>query len=46
MGYIKIKELPLAIIDKSKMDFIENKEYKINYEDRNFFFKQVKKNRK
>jgi hypothetical protein len=43
MKYIKIKELPLAIIDKSKMDIIENKKYIINYEDRNFLFKELKK---
>lgn len=43
MEYIKIKELPLSNVDKSKMDIIENKAYTINYEDRNFLFKELKK---
>lgn len=41
MGYIKIKELPLSVLDTSKMNNVVNKPYTINYEDRNLLFKGI-----
>lgn len=43
MKFIKIKELPLTNLDKSKMNIVENKKYTLNYEDINLLFRGIKK---